>query len=234
MSSISLGHQNSSLSNFNRRGEDDNFMAGAKRANLRSSTLLEHQTPSQSNFNSGGEDDNLMGGSRDDERVAPNSQEVPYNRTKRNLPNKTRNWTNAQLKAALDAIIDDGMKMTETSRNFGIPHTSIRDHLFGLVQGKKRGAKTTLKEDEEKKLLEYLFKMQDLGHPLTQGQLRLKVAQTTQTRETPWSATGVLRKSWLRSFKQKHPELMNRKNQPLELERARTCAHQRLLASIAI
>ena len=47
------------------------------------------------------------------------------------------------------------------------------------------------------------------------------MAQATQTRETPWSATGIPGKSWLRSFKQRHPELVNRKNQPLELARAR-------------
>ena len=64
MSSTSLGHQNSSLSNFNRRGEDDNFMGEARKTNLRSSILLKHQTPSQSNFSSGGEDDNLIGGSK--------------------------------------------------------------------------------------------------------------------------------------------------------------------------
>ena len=74
MSSTSLGHQNSLLSNFNRRDEDDNFMGRARRANLRSSALLEHQIPSQSNFNSGGEDDNFMDGSRIYVRVVPNSQ----------------------------------------------------------------------------------------------------------------------------------------------------------------
>jgi hypothetical protein len=63
--------------------------------------------------------------------------------------------------------------------------------------------------------------MQDLGHPLTSGQLRLKVALATQTRETPWSAVGVPGKSWLRSFKLRHPELTSRKSQPLELGHAR-------------
>ena len=185
MSPTSLGHQNSSLSNFNKRGEDSNFMGGARRTNLRSSVFLEHQTPSQSNFSSGSEDDNLMGGSRIGERVASNNQEVPCSRTRRNLSNKTGNWTNAQLKAILDAITNDGMKVRETSRTFGNPPTSLCDHLFGRVQGRKMGAKTILKADEEKKILDYLFKMQDLGHLSTPRQLRLKVAQATQTRETP-------------------------------------------------
>jgi hypothetical protein len=77
-----------------------------------------------------------------------------------------------------------------------------------------------LKEEEEQKLLKYLFKMQDLGHPLTSGQLRLKVALATQTRETPWSTVGIPGKSWLRSFKLRHPELTSRKSQGLELGRA--------------
>ena len=186
-SSTSLEHQNSSLSNFNRRGEDDNFMGGARRASLRSSALLEHQNPSQHNFrgsleddnlmggarranlrssafaeyqhpsqsnpSSRSEDDNLVGGSRINEPVASNHQEVPCNRTRKNQPKKIGNWTNAQLKAALDAITNDGIKVREASRTFGIPPTSIRDHLYGRVQGRKRGAKTVLKEDEEKKII---------------------------------------------------------------------------------
>ena len=221
MSSTSLEHQNPSLNNFNRRGEDDNFMGGARRASLRSSAFAEYQHPSQSNPSSRSEDDNPIGGSRINVRVALNHQKVPCSRIRRNQPKKIGNWTNAQLKAALDAITDDGMKVREASRTFGILPLSSRDHFYGRVQGRKRGAKTILKDDEEKTLLEYLFKMQNLGHPLIPGQLRLKVAQATQTRETPWSATWVPGKSWLRSFKQRHPELVNRKNQPLELVRAR-------------
>ena len=38
--------------------------------------------------------------------------------------------------------------------------------------------------------------MQDLGHPLIPGQLRLKMAQATQTKESPWSASGVPGKLW--------------------------------------
>ncbi len=135
---VSFMSSTSSLSNFNRRGEDDNFMGGARKASLRSSALLEHQNPSQSNFSSRGEDDNLMGGSRIEERVVPNSKKVPCSRTRRNLPKKTGNWTNAQLKAALDAITDDGMKVRVASRTFGIPPSSIRNHLYGRVQRRKR------------------------------------------------------------------------------------------------
>jgi hypothetical protein len=121
----------------------------------------------------------------------------------------------------MDAVTDHGMKVRTAARSFGIPLTSLRDHLYGKVVGRKRDSQTILKEEEEQKLLKYLFKMQDLGHSLTSGQLRLKVALATQTRETPWSTVGIPGKSWLRSFKLRHPELTSRKSQGLELGRAR-------------
>ena len=63
--------------------------------------------------------------------------------------------------------------------------------------------------------------MQDLGHPLTPMQLRLKVAVATQGRSTPWSASGVPGKGWLRRFRRRHPQVVNRYSQGLEIARAR-------------
>ena len=117
----------------------------------------------------------------------------------------------------MDAITNEGMKVRVVARIFGIPMSSLKDHVYGKVMEKKMGAKTMLSQEEEGKLLDYCFKMQDLGHPLTSGQLRLKVAMTIQTRETSWSANGVPGKFWLRSFKLRHPNLVSRKNQPLEM-----------------
>ena len=125
------------------------------------------------------------------------------------------------LKQTLDAITDEGMKIRTTSRAFGIPPTSLRDHLFGTVLGRRRGPKTVLTENEENKLVDYCFKMQELGHHSIPMQLKLKVAQATQTRDTPWSDIGMPGKTWLKSFRQRHLELVARKSQPLELDRAR-------------
>ena len=63
--------------------------------------------------------------------------------------------------------------------------------------------------------------MQDLGHPLTPAEVRLKVALATQTRETPWSAVGVPGKGWLRRFRLRYHEIATRKSQGLEIARAR-------------
>ena len=135
---------------------------------------------------------------------------------------RTGSWTDETLYVAMDKITDEGMKLKVAAKIFGIPSSSLRDHLYGRTTSRQRGTKPTLKAGEEKRLVDYLFKMQDLGHPLTPLELRLKVATATQTREMPWSASGVLGTDWLRRFCSKHPEIASRRSQGLEVARARS------------
>ena len=134
---------------------------------------------------------------------------------------KNGNWSNKSLQASMNAITDDGMPLKQASRLFGVPSTSLRDHLYSKTRGRYRGITPTLKSHEEKKLVDYVFKMQDLGHPLTPMQLRLKVAVATQGRSTPWSGSGVPGKGWLKRFRRRHLQLVNRHSQGLEVARAR-------------
>jgi hypothetical protein len=134
---------------------------------------------------------------------------------------KNGNWTDQQLEKALSAITDDGLKIGEASRVYNIPATSLRNHLWGTTNGRHRGICPTLKHDEEQKLVEFIFKMQEIGYPLTTTDLRVKVAQATQARQTPWSATGLPGSGWLRSFRKRHPEISLRKSQELAVARAR-------------
>ena len=194
---------------------------GSRRGSLRSSSPLVHQGGSQSDFSREGGNAHLLRGGRNAPRTLSCTEEATYTTTRRAATRKNGNWINQQLEKAMDVITDEGMKVRKASRTFGIPVSSLRDHLYGKTIGRKRGAQPILQKNEEKKLVDYLFKMQDLGHPLTPGQLRLKVAQATQTREIPWSDVGVPGKSWLRSFKLRHPEIAARKSQPLEVARAR-------------
>ena len=122
----------------------------------------------------------------------------------------------------MDKITDEGMKLKVAAKIFGIPSSSLRDHLYGKTTSRQRGTKLTLKAREEKKLVDYVFKMQELGHPLIPLELRLKVATATQTRETPWSASGLPGTCWLCRFLSRHPEIASRRSQGLEVARARS------------
>ena len=44
---------------------------------------------------------------------------------------KTGMWTDAALENALNSITDDGMTIRQASKLYGIPTSSIRDHLYG-------------------------------------------------------------------------------------------------------
>jgi hypothetical protein len=61
------------------------------------------------------------------------------------------NWTSATLQQAMDAIIDHRMKVRIASRSFGIPATTLRNHLYGRSLSRQKGQQLVLKEDEEKK-----------------------------------------------------------------------------------
>ena len=135
---------------------------------------------------------------------------------------RTRPWTDETLHAAMDKITDEGMKLKVATKIFGIPSSSLRDHLYGKTTCRQRGTKSTLKRQEEKKLVDYVFKMQELGHPLTPLELRLKVATAIQTREMPWSAAGLPGTGWLRRFRSRHSEIASRRLQGLEVARARS------------
>ena len=88
---------------------------------------------------------------------------------------KNGNWSNESLQAAMDAVTDDGMSLRQAGRVFGVPSTSIRNHLYGKTRERHRDIPPTLNSHEEKKIVDYVFKMQQLDHPLTPMQLRLKV-----------------------------------------------------------
>ena len=134
---------------------------------------------------------------------------------------KTGIWTDLSLENALNSITNDGMSIREASKLYGIPSSSIRDHLYGIRTSRQKDIRPVLTPHDEKKIVDYIFKMQDRGHPLTAAELCLKVATTTETRSTPWSARGVPGKGWLRRFWSRHPEISSRRSQGLEVARAR-------------
>ena len=125
---------------------------------------------------------------------------------------KNGRWTNMRLENAMNVVIDVGMKFKIATRAFGVPITLLRDHLYRTTTTRQRGNKSTLKLDEEQKLVDYVFKMQDLGHPLTPAELCLKVALATQYRQMPCSAIGVPENGWLRRFRLRHSEIATRKS----------------------
>jgi len=92
--------------------------------------------------------------------------------------------------------------------------------MYGTTLERRRGKQGVLTDAEEEELVQYLLQMQNLGFPLTIGQLREKVGCLTQRRLTPFE-NGVPGLGWVKCFKNRHKELVVKKAQALEQKRAR-------------
>ena len=112
---------------------------------------------------------------------------------------KIAQWTHEQMMAAI-AAVEGGQSIRVVARNFDIPQSTLLDYLHGKILKRKKGPPTVLSTSEEKALEEYILKMQENGFPLTMDQLRLKVAEMTQERVTPFR-DGIPRNGWLKWFK---------------------------------
>ena len=128
----SSGHEDQHRGHNNAVGES----GGDMRYNLRSGTSNWTQGIQGSN-RTREEGENINMGTHEGGDGVPPSQEEVQGIRSRGPIKKTGNWTSAQLQQALDAITDEGMKIKTTSRKFGIPPSSLRDHLFGKVLDKE-------------------------------------------------------------------------------------------------
>jgi hypothetical protein len=142
--------------------------------------------------------------------------------TRRNNTAKRRkngNWEDSEMRAAI-AAVDDGMTIRKAATTYGIPRSSLEDWLYGRTRSRRRGKEGTLTAEEERLIVNWICKRQDMGWPLTNLDLRLKVCEITQTRPTPFKS-GIPGASWLRWWKRRHPELTLRVPQGLDTARAR-------------
>jgi hypothetical protein len=139
----------------------------------------------------------------------PPNTVVEYRRPapKDRTPRKNGDWSTSDLNKAIE-MIEGGAKILTAARAVNIPVSTVRDHLLGRRKGRKRGRERILNDEEENDLKAFLLKMHNAGQPLTPGQLKMKVAQLTQTRSTTF-VDGVPGKSWMKGFRRRHPDLTN-------------------------
>lgn len=69
--------------------------------------------------------------------------------------------------------------MKTVARDFGIPASSLRDHVYGKTTQRKKGRQGVLSEEEESNLVQWMLDMQTHAHPISVIELRSKVAEIT-------------------------------------------------------
>jgi hypothetical protein len=118
---------------------------------------------------------------------------------------KNGNWKDDDLQGAI-AAVDNGMNIKRAATKFGIPRSSLEDWLYGRTRSRRRGKEGTLTAEEERLIMDWICRHRDLGWPLTNLDLRLKVCEITQTKPTLFK-NGIPGTGWLRWWKRRHPKL---------------------------
>ena len=97
-------------------------------------------------------------------------------------------------------VVNDGAPIKTMARLYGIPRTSLHDHVTGETIGRKCRKSRVLSFEEENELVKWIVKMKTLGHPINLSQCRLKVTKITQDRDTPFTK-AIPGPGWVKWFK---------------------------------
>ena len=84
-------------------------------------------------------------------------------------PATYKSWSNSySLQLAKQAILEEGFSQRRAAEEFGIPRSTLGDHVRGRVlPGAKSGSPKYLSDDEEAELYRFLLRCASIGYPRT-------------------------------------------------------------------
>ncbi|GAB0086526.1 HTH psq-type domain-containing protein [Sergentomyia squamirostris] len=130
-------------------------------------------------------------------------------------------YTQEALKNALSSV-RNGVSVRKTSRNFGIPASTLFDKLSGKTQEEKYAGQTVLSIEEEKRFVEWIHKRAEMGFPVTKDELKDSVALYVKLRKTKNRfKNNRPGRTWLKNFLKRHPDVAKRTPQNLSTRRAK-------------
>ena len=133
---------------------------------------------------------------------------------------KYRNWTEISMRAALDAVLKQGMSVSKASVVYGVPRSTINDHIHGRVlPGARSGAPTLLSTREEQELVEFLCRCADIGYAKTRHEVLDIVTRMLAQKGIERAVT----KGWWTKFMGRHQDVLSLRT-PATLSLARASA----------
>lgn len=138
------------------------------------------------------------------------------------MPKKRALWSEAALQQALEAI-SNGMAVLTASRVYNIPRRTLRNHVATGSKKKKLGRGSILSVTQERELCQRIFRLAEVGMPLTSKVLRRSVFTFVEQNglKHPFSPeTRLAGRKWMNLFYIRNPVVVQRKAQPLNPARA--------------
>ena len=143
--------------------------------------------------------------------------------TSENRPHTYRNWTEISMREAMNAVSEQGMSVAKASHVYGIPRTTLNDHILGKVlPGAKSGAPTILSASEEQDLVEFLLHAAKMGYAKTRKEVLNIASAMMQKRGIDKTVTH----GWWNRLTCRHPLLTLRTPATLSHARARASSRE--------
>ena len=129
-------------------------------------------------------------------------------------------WTEEFMQIAIQCIKSGQRSIRNASRFFSIPSSSIRDWMSRKTKSKRHGHDPYLTLIEEEELKVWCFKMQEMAFSVTLPILKNTVRDIVQCfpRKHPFK-DDLPGQSWWECFKSRHPDVVLRLGEGLEMKR---------------
>ncbi|CAG2188941.1 unnamed protein product [Mytilus edulis] len=127
------------------------------------------------------------------------------------------------LENAIKSIKDGVYSYRRASQVFGVPKTTIIDHVSGRIElNAKPGRKPVIPIEMENVVARKVVEAANKGFGITKKQLQMKISRLCKLQkiETPFKR-GIPGDDWWRGFKSRHPEIALRKPEKLSTSRSR-------------
>lgn len=137
------------------------------------------------------------------------------------MSRKKNKWSDKQLELALEAVNKGELKPHRAALKYGIPSSTLYDHLKGKSQKRYGGRPTVLSVQEEKEIVTICEVLQQFGFPLTKDIVGIIVRDYLKDCERPNPfKDSIPQYDWWRGFFRRWPELSERKPEHLPRVRA--------------
>ncbi|XP_050505987.1 uncharacterized protein LOC126884181 [Diabrotica virgifera virgifera] len=138
------------------------------------------------------------------------------------MPRKRAQWSEEDLRSALQAIAD-GMSIKGAAKSYNIPRSTLGLHHRTQNPVKKLGRSPVLSAAQENDLVEKIYRLAEVGMPITSKVLMKSVFSFAITNRIPNPFSKESNKAgrkWLKLFLCRHPEVARRKAQQMNMARA--------------
>ena len=131
-------------------------------------------------------------------------------------------WTDGQLEAAKKAVRSGEMSLRTASEKYGVPRTTLSNHLRGISTKRYGGPPTVLTPAEEIEIVASCQVLQEIGFPLTKDHVSAAIKSYLTDHDKLYCfKDGVPGYDWWVGFFKRHPSLTQRKPEHLPTNRAK-------------